>query len=339
MANLLSWKNRSQTRKINCSACVMLIAQQEYSVGHPHMHLQDGFELTFKSGTSLSGQQQAQKRLDWGAVVHLHPDGTQRLATRGKSDPIPTDRVSIQKNVLPKDNSYLTRTGVKAKAKVPVVRGFKKIPIMDKGTGKQRTDSNKNPMWVIDKKTQLPKEIPYVVTPEVPAVQGTIPHSMFEDGESAVMSLTAVLNSKAGCKAISLLHSGVAKVVIRSRSAVAALAAATKSSGTSTHSLRNSKIRMQEWRHDPIANSYTPTTVDLIHTVTVLKGSSTSDLILTTHYPVAEPFTKAATSGVTTTPADIVEWKPKPTTTVSNPAGSVFGLKQDFPLPPIKWNP
>jgi hypothetical protein len=337
MANLFPWYVRSHARKILCGECVTLIVQQEYDVGHPHMHLQDGFELTFKSGTNLSSSQQDAKRLDWGAVVHLHPDGTeQRLTTLNKGEVIPTDRVSIQKNVLPKNNSYLTRTGVKAKAKVPAVMGTKKIPIMDRTTKLQKTNAN-GPMWVMVQGS--PKLVPYTITPKVPAVQGTIPHSMFEDGESAVMSLTAVFNSKAGSKALNLLHLGVAKAVIRSRSAVAALTAATKPSGTSTHSLRNIKIRMQEWRHNPLAKTFTPTTVDVNHTVTVLKRSSTGDLILTTHYPVAESFTTAATSGVTTTPADILEWKPKPTTTVSDPAEAVFGLNQDFPLPPVRWNP
>jgi hypothetical protein len=317
---------------------VILINQQEYSVGHPHMHLQDGFELTFKTDTPLSGSQQTQKQLDWGPVVHLHPDGTQRLATQGEKDPIPKNKLFIQKNKLPGDNGYLTRTGIASTAKVPAIMGLKKIPIMDKIKGLQRTDAKGEVMWVMDNKTKLPKLIPYVVTDEIPAVKGTIPHSMFEDGESAVMSLTAVFNSRAGGKAFDLLNSGEDKIVIRSTSAVAALAAATKASGTSPHSLRNSKIRMQEWRHNTLANTYTPTTVDLVHTVTVLKRSSSGDLILTTHYPVAEAFADTASSGVVNKPADTVEWRPKPTVQQPEPAEIIFGLKQDFPLPPIKWN-
>jgi hypothetical protein len=339
MAKVTWWSQKSLARKITCSHCTDLIANQEYSVGHPHMHLTDGFQLTFSQNTTLTSLEQLEKVGDWGPVVHLEPKTSQRLPTV-----VSKTRAFIDPDYLPNDRGYLLRTGLAPTARIPAIMGKKKIPIMDKSKSpaQQKTDKDGHPMWVKNK-DGTDKELDYVITPEVPARPGTIPHSIFEDGESAVMSLAAVLNSKAGALALEQLKSH-GKVVIFSHTGVKALVNATKfvtgknvNDTLSTHSLRGKAIKMNEWRHDPLGNTFTPTSVAIEHLVTVLKSSSSKDLILTTHYPSSGPFEDTPNDGVRVTnmmpqdKIDMVEWTPSTGGTV------LRGLAIDSSLPPIEW--
>ena len=337
MKQVIQWYLKAKKREITCSDVVDLIANQEYATGHPHMHLDDGFELDF-TGTTLSVPDQLKKKGDWSGAAHLYPVATNRLflikkQAMGRVTPSPGDNlVFIDEGMLPKDDSYLKRTGEAAVVGQSAVYGTKRIPVMDKTTKLQKTNLDGSLMWVSDGSggDKRITDKTNIITPEVKAKSATIPHSMFEDGESAVMTLTAVLNSKAGQKALNELMAAK-KIVIFSHTGVDALHAAhTDSGGTSIHKYRNEQFKMLEMRYRPATGDHINTPIDIEHVVTVLKRNKFNELILTTHYPCANPPENVASSGVTTGRHDLVE--------IPTSIGKkIVGFALDHPLPPIAW--
>ena len=317
MKKTIDWLNKSRAKKITCSQVVELIANQEYQIGHPHVHISDGFELTFPKDT-LTLPQIASKEYVWGPTIHLHPADSNPIPAVGRTNKTLRSGLFIDKNMLPESDKYLKR----GRGKIPGVPY--QAPVAETVYVTDRTGKA-----VIDKNTGLQKTYQKIVqkaVKECPEIPAKIPHSMFEDGESAVMTLTAVLNSIAGARALFQLM-GNDKAVVFSHTAVDALHKFTNHmKGSSAHTLRKKKIMMKEWRDLQGNGKFEAKSLDIDHVVTVLKKDG-NKLILTTHFPCAEPMNRTPTQGVTTGRLDLLE----------TDRDIFYGLRVDFPLPAINW--
>ena len=318
MKKIMDWLNKSRAKKITCSQVSELIANQEYQIGHPHVHISDGFELTFPKNTLLTLSQIASKAHVWGPTTHLHPAGSNPIPAVGRTNKKPKPGLFIDKNMLPESDKYLKRGRGKTPAVPYQAPVAETVYVTNPKTGEK----------IMDKKTGLQKTYQRIVQKAVKEcleIPAEIPHSMFEDGESAVMTLTAVLNSIAGAKALFQLM-GNDKAVVFSHTAVDALHKFTKHMGVSAHTLRNKKIMMKEWRDLQGNGKFEAKSLDIDHVVTVLKKDG-NKLILTTHYPCAEPMNGTPTQGVTTGRLDLLE----------TDRDLFYGFRIDFPLPAINW--
>ncbi len=168
--------------------------------------------------------------------------------------------------------------------------------------------------------------------PELPARDPSNPHSMFEDSESAIMTLTAALASTAGQKVLEAIRAEPRDVslAIFSHTSVRALTAAVATaSGWNTgsaHPNRNKAVQMVERVNTfndkrELTGKFVITAVDMKHTVTLLSQWPVGELMLVSHYPV-----KSAIDGIG---ADDDQWEKKPSVFVT--------VKGDTPPPALVW--
>jgi len=320
-----------------------------YAIPHAHMHTRDGFEVPLippptgnVAQVAILAYQQnaAQKQKIWNTDSQLFadPTGVTSYDGRGEQRLVPKDDLGMDKRMADQRSIYNRRTGL---PNMPAQGGTYKVKIAQGGppqffTAPDQSNPYSVEAWKGDPKYEAVKKLAsdkhYVAqngavikigdikhqnvsfekdATYLPPFTGSNPHSMFEDSEMAVMTLTAVLLSAAGQRVLNGLlkgNSGNAfgrevSLAVYSRTAVRALVAtvdANKNTNqASTHSHRKDAVKMVDRVQEldakrQLSGNFKLTQRDMAHVQATFSNYPDGHLLLVSHFPSAKDIDGAA---------------------------------------------
>lgn len=344
------------TGRLTCSEVMGILMDQPTRTGesHAHMHMTEGFRPDQRGfgGDDFSFER---KRTNWENPAHLYPAGAPEFQhTRYVYPDTQSPRAYgyyhgawQDPDRLATDRSYVNRTGL---AELPAVMKKKytayrfdtlnaaptahTVDSLDDLRGKTigrnvgeyqaKSSRESGVMRVIEREEQ-----------EIPLVRASPAHTMFPDGESLVMHLTAALMSDAGKRVIrhlfwNMMPGQQATVAIFSNSAVDAVKA-VDTTVASTMLERTLEVDMTVQRDKrtgffPATGRVNTASSAIDHVVAILGYRATGELNVITCYP-SKVSTLAAYNTATLRNQDIAELQ----------FGVHTVVQQQNPLPRLTW--
>jgi hypothetical protein len=335
----------------------------KYAIPHAQMHTRDGFYMPTPPPmppptSSEQARIQAQATLDryniwtqWDSQLFSNPTGVTLYNGRLPNDQWALGKTGVfmDEQMTDKSGMYNRRTGTPYQAAVTNTT----YQIKAKGTATQKglrfvaftpaDPSDPGAPGPIESDNSLTGELPNLLKNKVtgkyevvvniqkilPETQQSNPHSMFEDAESAIMTLTAVLMSAAGLKLLKSIKDKPRDVslVAKSKTAILALNAAVQTNQAtntnSTHSKRNDAVKMVDRVNQfnaqrQLTGAFQLTPAEIKYTSTIVSEYPAGELMIVTHYPVSTDYPDASDE-------------------VESAVGVFENVAIDNPLPELTW--
>lgn len=343
------------SRRLTCSEVMGILMDQptRTAESHAHMHMTEGFRPS-AHGFGGDAFSYARRRTHWENPTHLYPAVAPEYRHSRYVYPTPTSPRAYNHyhgswqdpDRLAPDRAYVSRTGLPAlpalsnttytvyqftapnaaptAVQVPSLAAAQALPV-GRGVGQYAPTSGRDPSIRVQVR----------VTQTAPPVTASPAHTMFPDGESLVMHLTAALLCDAGRAVLrhlfwNLSPGHVGTVAIFSNTAVEAVNAADVAV-PSTMLERTLDVNQAAAR-DPITGFYpslgtvTTQTFAIDHVVTILGYRATGELNVVSCYP-SRVNTMAAIGTNTGRDEDIAEYV----------LGTHNVIRQVNPLPVLRW--
>jgi hypothetical protein len=339
------------------------------------MHLREGFVLAPPptSAASLAVVMTAvdleqKKRVweQWDSQLFATPSGVtlyDRKASSTAGQPrvpsdLPPGALGMDRRMVDPENLYNRRTGMAAQPAVEKmeygvkVQGAGKgaklevIPAPNQNSRAEAEDPNtikdhpnfKDRKAIIDRATGKLAIVEKKQT-LLPATPASNRHSMFEDGESAIMYLTAALLSQAGQRVLECLRGRPQDVSLAiwsktaCRAVTAAVAAVPQNRKPASHPRRTETVKMIDRVNTYNANreltgTFVLTQKEIRYATTTLSVWPAEELMIVSHYPCSDDMANIELqNGVMVGDRDLAEINP----------GQFAGYAVENPPPALPW--